>query len=459
MRRLIGLGFRCDVAFQLRMHGAENIAHFFDWLATPAEGVIKIIEADFAVFAPDHLILKTDHSPHCVEDRFTGTVFHHQFPMFEGHVQPDFLLFYQNFIQKFRHLAARFRDYLQSQPVTLVRHFISHEQALRLEAAVFNLVPDADVRFLYILDHGEVFSTPHGHARVIKNDGSSLGDPAAWAELLAAEGLIGEPYRHATAEILGSAHDDHNLMTSNRFSEAQLQAAIVAHPQSLAFPLELSQWYAANGRLNEAEDMAISALARAPDHPEALFHATMTQWRRGRLSAPEAAATLATLVDSAAPPASWLAEAATAMREAGQAAHGLNYAERALRTDPMNRNGFLQKALCLLETGDFVAAEFAMDAAIRHGPISPINQHRHANILKGVGRLDAAIAVERSVLTVHPTFFPSLINLAGLLANQGLYDEALASYREALPVAGEHMAVVKARIDALNDLVPEPLAP
>ena len=29
MRHLISLGYRCDVAFQLRMHSGENVSHFF----------------------------------------------------------------------------------------------------------------------------------------------------------------------------------------------------------------------------------------------------------------------------------------------------------------------------------------------------------------------------------------------------------------------------------------------
>ncbi len=450
MRHLIGLGFRCDVAFQLRMHGTENVAHFFDWLATPADGLIKIIEADFNLFAPDHLVLKTDHNPHCVEDRYTGTVFHHQFPLFGGHVQPNFLLFHSSFIKKFGHLAARFRLYLQTRPVTLVRHLISHEQAVRLEDAMRRRFPDADMRFLYLLDEGETFTTPLGHARILQNDHSSLGDPAAWAALLRSEGLIETPYRHGTAEILGSAHDDHNLSTDNRFSESQLLAAIAANPTNVAFPLELSQWYAARGRMQDSEDMAIGALARAPDHPGAMFQAAMIQFRRGRMDAKAAAAAFMAVVGRSPPRAAWLTETAAALREAGQGEKALEYASRAVLAAPMFKDGYLQKAICLLEQGDFIQAGFAMEAAIALGPIGHVNRHRYATILGRQDKLADAVEVERQVLVGHPNFFPSLVNLAGLLARQGHRDEALAAYRRAAPLAGIHAQAVEGQIRKLE---------
>ena len=171
-RHLIGLGHRCDVAFQLRMHSEENVAHYFDWLATPIDGVIKIIEADFDVFHPDHLDLETDHNPHCVEDKITGTMFHHQFPLYAGHMQPDFLLYYDIFHRKFQHLANRFRTYMATKPVTLVRQHITGQEALQLEKAVAKCFPNADVQFLYVVRTGEEFTTPRGHARLLKGDGS-----------------------------------------------------------------------------------------------------------------------------------------------------------------------------------------------------------------------------------------------------------------------------------------------
>ena len=49
MRKLISLGSRSDVAVQLRQHSGDNTEHVFDWLSMPAEGLLSIIDADFAV--------------------------------------------------------------------------------------------------------------------------------------------------------------------------------------------------------------------------------------------------------------------------------------------------------------------------------------------------------------------------------------------------------------------------
>ena len=91
MRKLISLGQNSDVAFQLRMHGEENVPHFFDWLSTPIDGVIRIIEEDFDVFYPDHLVLDTSSSPHHVVDRVTNAKFFHQFPLHNGECFAKFL--------------------------------------------------------------------------------------------------------------------------------------------------------------------------------------------------------------------------------------------------------------------------------------------------------------------------------------------------------------------------------
>jgi tetratricopeptide (TPR) repeat protein len=446
MRHLIGLGFRCDVAFQLRMHGSENVAHFFDWLATPVEGVVKIIEADFDVFHPDHLVLLTDHSPHSVADKLTGVNFYHQFPLFAGHMQPDFLLFYDSFIKKFQHLANRFRTYLRTKPVTLVRLGITHEQALRLEEVVLARFPGADVRFLYVVNNGEEFQTANGHARLLKGDGSSLGDPAEWVKLLTEEGLIGEPYRHGTVEILGSAHDDHNLSTDNRFSEVQLLAAIAGNPQNPVFPLELSRWYMARGKLKQAEEMAVAALARNPNNPEAIYQATLTQWKTGRFTVEMAAETFCGVVEIAKPMPSWLREASAALLDAGRTEIALVYANKAVAADPLDQRNYLQKAMCLYYKKDFALGELAMTAAMNLGRVSYVYYHIHAKLLDGLGRVEEAVDAERRALEAGGDSFQSWFNLANLLAGLGRNRDALEACQAALPLAGVHIGALEARI-------------
>ncbi len=453
MRRLIGLGFRCDVAFQLRMHGQENVAHFFDWLATPIEGVIKIIEQDFDVFQPEDLVLRLQDNPNSVEDLATGTVFHHQFPLYNGHVQPDFLLFYDAFIKKFQYLADRFRTYLRTKPVTLVRQHVTCEQALRLEEAVLSRFPDADVQFLYVINTGEEFETPHGYARFLKNDWSSLGDPAAWAELLVAEGLVREPYRHATTEILGNAHDDHNLSTSGRFTEAQLLAATQANQRSPAFPLELSRWYAVKGMSEKAEEMALIALARRPGNPDAIFQATLMQQKTGRLDAAEAAVAYLSIAGQPKAPVEWLLEAGKALLHLGRAEEACQYFKNGLQADPFNRELYFHKCRALLAKHDYSHAERAILAAMRRGNFPNIYMHLQANALEGQGRTEEAIVAETKAVELG-VGFQSHYHLGLLLHKVGRHEEALQQLQFALPGAGAHESVVRRTIDMVTRAIP-----
>jgi tetratricopeptide (TPR) repeat protein len=458
MRHLISLGFRCDVAFQLRMHGQENVAHFFDWLATPIEGVIAIIKNDFNVFYPDHLVLNTGHKPHCVEDVITKTLFHHQFPFYAGHMQPDFLMAYEPFIKKFNYLAERFRTFLRTKPVTLVRQNINYQQALKLEEVILERFPDADVKFLYIVGGGDEFITPYGHAAILKRDGSSLGDPAKWSKLLAEEGLIREPYRHGTVEILGDSHDDYNLSVDNRFSEAQLQAAVVGNPQSSVFLIELSRWFAARGRIEEAKKAAMDALVRNPGFKDARFQIALIQLRLKLIPAEEAAEIFCNILAATAkPPANWLRETASALLEAKQLDKALEFANRAIVVSPVEQSNYLQKVMCLYALGDLKLTGFAMLAALRLGNVPSVYYHIYAKVLDAQGKTEEAVAFEHLAIKAGGEF-QSKYNLAGLLAKLGRNEEALEASRKALLVAGKYATDVEARIKDLqlrSSAVPE----
>jgi tetratricopeptide (TPR) repeat protein len=360
-RNLISLGHRCDVAFQLRMHGAENIAHFFDWLSTPFDGLIKILSANFEVFAPDHLVLNITQSPNYVSCQVTGVDFYHQFPLFDGHVQPDFLLFYKPFIEKFRYLAERFRNYLSEHQVTLVRQdtTLSQAQAQALEDLVIEKFRPRDARFLYVLNEAyEEFETAHGRARILRAPWSSVGDPGTWSKFLAEEGLAVSPYRRATIDILGG-HDDYNLIPDDRFSETQLLDMIAANPRSVAYPLELSRFYISRGMVAQAADAAIAALARNPADVNAAAHAARAQFWLGRIPPAEAAASFL----RAGP--DWGPEAAGALCDDARPIEGLAVASAYVAYEPLNHRGYYAKARCLAATGQYSLAALAINMAMR----------------------------------------------------------------------------------------------
>ncbi|MCB8883862.1 hypothetical protein ACELLULO517_26685 [Acidisoma cellulosilytica] len=439
------------MAFQLRMHGSENIAHFFDWLATPIDGLIRIIERNFDVFHPEHLTLRLDHTPHCVQDVVTGVTFHHQFPLYAHHVQPDFLLHYPAFIKKFQYLADRFRTYMATRPVTLVRRVIDYDKALRLERAVKTTFPDADVRFLYLLNQGVGFTTPLGQAHVIGTDDSSFGDPLLWVPILSDAGLIDRPYRRATIEVLGVAHDDYNLGIERRFTVAQLTAAIAANPENAAFLVELAQWYALQGQWQDMLVAAERAIACNPSVWGAAFYAGWAAWSLGRLTPHEAADRLQRQAHLPDARPSWALIAAEALRLAGRVPEALICLDQAMKADPLDYRLYFEKANCLRDPKDAREMVLVVQAARRLAGDRPSYLHEHylANALEALGDLEGALqAAERTVS--GPPIFSFLWTYAGLLHKLGRNQAALEALERARAVANpeqlDHLDVVVERI-------------
>ena len=415
MRKLISLGQDCDVAFQLRMHGEENVAHFFDWLSTPVDGLIKILDADFDVFYPDHLTLDTSATPHHVVDRVTKVRFYHQFPLHNGNVLPNFLICYDNFITKFRFLAQRFRSYIIGGPVTLVRRGVSVVEAERLEDAFFHRFPGADTRFLYIVDGPNHFTTRHGTSRSIKG-GSSLGDPIAWWEALQDEGLIESPFHHSTAEILQALPDDHNLGIVDRCSEVQLQTAAALDTDHGRFPLELARFYGRRQRWAKAEEMARLALARSPGLPNAVFELNYISWKAKRISADQAASAFLVFLETEEHDPYWLTEAVAALLEADRFEEAIAYSDKAILATPLNPDTHYYRALCFIKKREFQRAEYAISTALSLRD-HPFMRHIHATVLAELGRLDEAIAASKAACKLDSGVF-YINHLASLLLSR-----------------------------------------
>jgi tetratricopeptide (TPR) repeat protein len=450
MRHVISLGRNCDVAFQLRMHGVENIPHFFDWLGTPAAALTKIFDADFDVFHTDDLTLMTDHPSHYVMDRATGVVFFHQFPFVDGHTTRDFRLFYAHFIKSFKFQARRFKEYVKTLPVTLVRRDIAHAEAIALEESFFRRFPEADARFLYLVHDNDEFHTDHGHARHLPRTRASLGDPTVWVKLLIEEGLIGKPYGHATAEILGASHDDHNLSPENRFSEQELISAIEGNPEHFMFPLELATYYRKRNQFDAAEAAALRALGLSPDSPEVMFELIQIRWKSHKISASEASDALIKLTKKSQL-GGLLHAAAACLLEADRLKEATEYSAKALSQNPLDHNAYYTRAMSLYRNKNVTAAERAISAAISLNTKSPLYFHMQARFLDELGNFEAAVASERKALEVGGGF-QSLVHVGQLMKKLGRHQDALDIWRQALPMTTEHKATVQGWIDSLQSI-------
>ena len=412
MRKLISLGHDCDVAFQLRMHGEENVAHFFDWLSTPVDGIVQILNADFDVFYADHLSLDTSSTPHHVVDRMTKVKFFHQFPLHNGNVLPNFLMFYDGFIRKFTALAERFRHYVTSGPVTLVRQAIVEAEALALEAAFFARFPGADARFLYIVEPNQHFVTTHGTTRSIKPEGS-LGEPIAWWAALQDEGLIGPAFRHSTIEILQHQADDHSLSVVDRFTEVQLQTAAAVHSDHGKFPLELARFYARRQRWDKAEEMARLALARSPGLPNAVFELNFINWKAKKISPDDAATAFAMFLKTEVHDPIWLTETCAALLDAGRLEEAAACSDKAVMATPMDSEAHYHRAMCFLRLNKLDRADYAITTALslrQH----PYLHHTHSVILAELRRWDDAVAAAKVACSLDGGVF-YINHLASLL--------------------------------------------
>ncbi len=420
MRKLISLGQNSDVAFQLRMHGEENVPHFFDWLSTPIDGVIRIIEEDFDVFYPDHLVLDTSSSPHHVVDRVTNAKFFHQFPLHNGNVLPNFLMFYGAFIEKFHHLADRFRSYVRSGPVALVRRNISEQEAVALEDVFFRRFPGADARFIYINEDRPHFTTAHGASRSVKGEGS-FGDPIAWWAALQDEGLIGPAFRHSTTEILRHDSGDENLATVDRFTEVQLQTAAAVNSDHGKFALELARFYIRKQRWDKAEELARLALARSPGLPNAVFELNYINWKAKKITPDEAASAFILFHDTETHDPAWLTETCAALLEAGRIEEAVVYSGKAVMANPQDSEAHYTRALCLMKRSSFKRAEFAITTAINLRDHAYMH-HIHATILGELGRWDDAVTAAKAACKIDGGVF-YINHLASLLMRSA---EALA---------------------------------
>lgn len=146
-----------------------------------------------------------------------------------------------------------------------------------------------------------------------------------WSERQKHERLFVTPNRNIITKYVDNEYMD---------NEAALLGLVAANPRSIEFPLDLSRFYSRRSLWLQAEEWAVSALARDHNNPEALFHATIAQWRLNRISAAESADIVCRLVESTKALSSWFAEISACLQEAGDIERALIYAEKAVKQPP-----------------------------------------------------------------------------------------------------------------------------
>lgn len=185
--QVVSLGQACQPAHQLRRILGVSSAHVFDWIMTPSEGLIALIESDLdAFFSRDRLGIGESGA---ITDLPTDTRFVHEFP--EG---SDLDTQHAEHAGRYAMLAKRWRGLLRSRQRVL---FVRQENwaadpraaALRLHATLRAKAPHLRFRLLYLTGN-PADEVPWGYPDVINRYLPQLepydwrGDNAAWERLL-----------------------------------------------------------------------------------------------------------------------------------------------------------------------------------------------------------------------------------------------------------------------------------
>lgn len=99
---------------------------------------------------------------------------------------------------------------------------------------------------------------------------------------------------------------------------------------------------------------------------------------------------------------------------------------------------WLEQALCLTELGDMPQTIAVCDEVLRLEPDNPFAFFTKGNALSNTGNLVEAEKCLQSALNLKPDFADALVNLAIFKRDQGLLEEAIAMFKQAIGLQQEH---------------------
>jgi tetratricopeptide (TPR) repeat protein len=369
----------------LRQHSGDNTAHFFDWLRTPAQGLIDLVRNDFPVFRPEDLVLLNAGTRiSAVEHVPTGIGFGHQFPRRGKVIPADFLADYPAFASRVDYLATRFRDTVRAHPVQFVRRDMTREQALDLEAAMQSRFPSADMRFLYVNAHEHTFETPLGRSLQLPAPRTPFGDSLAWTAMLRREGLVENPFRLAPAQIVRSSSNNQLEEADGHPLDALLEGRR-RNPDNPWFAYELGWKQLQRRRYGRAARLAREALAAGPDNPDFIELKLRVDLARFRLRRESALREALSALERTPHPGLWnlAADLMLALKRPWAA---LDHVERGLASRPYSDELQLRKARALFAAGRLAEAESAIDVALSLHPQGKAYVELKAIVLRSLGR-------------------------------------------------------------------------
>jgi predicted Zn-dependent protease len=115
---------------------------------------------------------------------------------------------------------------------------------------------------------------------------------------------------------------------------------------------------------------------------------------------------------------------------AQQLQQAVNEARNAVNADAQNRDLWVDYSQLLWKKGDQDEAIQAYQVALSIDPYNFAMQNNFANMLIQSGRKDEGIRRLQSIIRVRPEIADTWLNLGAAYANDGLHDEARATWEE-----------------------------
>lgn len=151
--KVISLGLDCQPAHYIRTLTKQTEAYPFDWLITPAEAIVKLVELGPESLFYDSTQFEDLHdkrpSHATIKHKGLGVVFFHDFPPNQG------LGAFTQVQMKYRHLTTRWHQTLGTRiNVLFVRHYATKEQAMSIQQIIRKQFPGLTFDLL-VVNEGE----------------------------------------------------------------------------------------------------------------------------------------------------------------------------------------------------------------------------------------------------------------------------------------------------------------
>lgn len=203
---VISLGYRCQVALQLRIHNLRKEAFPFDWMITPFESLYRLLENDFEDFLqPEKLIFRKrflyqddwgefkGSYPHIWESKY-NLLLRHDFDLLDNFIEQ-----YSVVASKYERRIIRFYNTLNSgKHVYFFRRVITKNQAQVLRDLLVKKFPTLSFTLVAISYYPEAkqdWTIPNvkNFYVPIPSPYNRSGSNAAWGKVFKQLGLVEEP--------------------------------------------------------------------------------------------------------------------------------------------------------------------------------------------------------------------------------------------------------------------------